>query len=201
MLFPAFLQVNDDWILRRLEKWGRREGMPFLGPQKAVILQQLVQEQQPQLAVEVGSMAGYSAIVIAQVCTEGGWWGAGGQKVGGWGGGGLWVCGAGGKETTWGQRRYKNLRQLMRDLQLQMAVEVGSMAGYSAIVTAQVWFQCVEGPPPGEGESWGTQTIFREGERGGRGRGGDPGSTGEAMGVLRRETRHQVEKKKINSNK
>jgi predicted O-methyltransferase YrrM len=67
MLFPAFLQVNDDWILRRLEKWGRREGMPFLGPQKAVILQQLVQQQQPQLAVEVGSMAGYSAIVIAQV--------------------------------------------------------------------------------------------------------------------------------------
>jgi len=59
--------VNDDWILRRLEKWGRREGMPFLGPQKAAILQQLVQQQQPRLAVEVGSMAGYSAIVIAQV--------------------------------------------------------------------------------------------------------------------------------------
>jgi predicted O-methyltransferase YrrM len=59
--------VNDDWILRRLEKWGQRENMPFLGPKKAAILQQLVQQQQPQLAVEVGSMAGYSAIVIAQV--------------------------------------------------------------------------------------------------------------------------------------
>ena len=42
--------------------------MPFLGPQKGAILQQLVAEQQPRLAVEVGSMAGYSAIVIAQVC-------------------------------------------------------------------------------------------------------------------------------------
>lgn len=60
-------QVNDDWILRRLEKWGRRENMPFLGPKKGEILQQLVQQQQPRLAVEVGSMAGYSAIVIAQV--------------------------------------------------------------------------------------------------------------------------------------
>jgi predicted O-methyltransferase YrrM len=41
--------------------------MPFVGPNKAAILQQLVQEQQPQLAVEVGTMAGYSAIKIAQV--------------------------------------------------------------------------------------------------------------------------------------
>jgi cephalosporin hydroxylase len=41
--------------------------MPFLGPKKAAIVQQLVQEQQPQLAVEVGTMAGYSAIKIAQV--------------------------------------------------------------------------------------------------------------------------------------
>lgn len=41
--------------------------MPFLGPKKAAILQQLVEQQQPRLVVEVGSMAGYSAIVIAQV--------------------------------------------------------------------------------------------------------------------------------------
>jgi predicted O-methyltransferase YrrM len=61
------LQVDDDWIARRLERWGKRDGMPFLGPKKAAILQQLVQQQQPQLAVEVGTMAGYSAIKIAQV--------------------------------------------------------------------------------------------------------------------------------------
>jgi hypothetical protein len=67
LLLLCCVQVNDDWILRRLEKWGRRENMPFLGPQKAAILQQLLVQQQPRLAVEVGSMAGYSAIVIAQV--------------------------------------------------------------------------------------------------------------------------------------
>lgn len=60
-------QVNDDWILRRLERWGKRDAMPFLGPGKGAILQQLVRDKQPQLAVEVGTMAGYSAILIAQV--------------------------------------------------------------------------------------------------------------------------------------
>ena len=63
----ALLQVDDEWILRRLERWGKREGMPFIGPKKAILLQQLVRQQQPQVAVEVGTMAGYSAIVIAQV--------------------------------------------------------------------------------------------------------------------------------------
>eukprot|EP00878_Enallax_costatus_P014687 GHUV01015363.1.p1 GENE.GHUV01015363.1~~GHUV01015363.1.p1 ORF type:complete len:364 (+),score=98.26 GHUV01015363.1:1246-2337(+) len=60
-------EVDDEWILRRLERWAKRDQMPFLGPKKGAILQQLVQQQQPKLAVEVGTMAGYSAIVIAQV--------------------------------------------------------------------------------------------------------------------------------------
>jgi hypothetical protein len=25
------VQVDDEWILRRLERWGRKDGMPFLG--------------------------------------------------------------------------------------------------------------------------------------------------------------------------
>lgn len=28
----VILQMDDDWIARRLERWGRRDGMPFLGP-------------------------------------------------------------------------------------------------------------------------------------------------------------------------
>ena len=50
--------VDDDWILRRLERWGRKDQMPFLGPKKGVILQGLVREKSPRLAVEVGTMAG-----------------------------------------------------------------------------------------------------------------------------------------------
>jgi hypothetical protein len=63
----AHPQVNDDWIMRRLERWGRRDGMPFVGPEKAALLQGLVQQAQPRLVVEVGTMAGYSAIAMAQV--------------------------------------------------------------------------------------------------------------------------------------
>jgi hypothetical protein len=63
----ACAQVNDDWIMRRLERWGRRDAMPFVGPEKAALLQGLVRQAQPQLVVEVGTMAGYSAIAMAQV--------------------------------------------------------------------------------------------------------------------------------------
>ena len=28
-------EVNDDWILRRLERWGKRDGMPFVGASRA----------------------------------------------------------------------------------------------------------------------------------------------------------------------
>ncbi len=122
-------EVNDDWVLRRLERWGRyvccvlyvcvgvhlapivshgtyfctsalyqqavqlnqycssqrpltntnihthgvhpyshrKDGMPFVGPNKGAILQRLVQEHVPTCAVEVGTLCGYSAIRIAQV--------------------------------------------------------------------------------------------------------------------------------------
>ena len=53
-----FVKVNDDWIIRRLERWGRKDGMPFIGPKKAAILQSVVKERQPQRVFEVGTMAG-----------------------------------------------------------------------------------------------------------------------------------------------
>ncbi len=55
---PAPQEVNDDWIVRRLERWGRRDGMPFVGPTKGAVLQQLVADKAPRLVVEVGTMAG-----------------------------------------------------------------------------------------------------------------------------------------------
>lgn len=63
--------VNAEWILRRLERWGKRDSMPFVGPQKAPILAELVTDKKPKLAVEVGTMAAYSALVIAQALPEG----------------------------------------------------------------------------------------------------------------------------------
>ena len=40
--------------------------MPFIGPKKGALLQQLIRERQPRQMVEVGTMCGYSALVIAQ---------------------------------------------------------------------------------------------------------------------------------------
>ncbi|PNW88683.1 hypothetical protein CHLRE_01g040300v5 [Chlamydomonas reinhardtii] len=65
-------EVNDDWIVRRLERWGKRDGMPFVGPDKGALLQQLVADKAPRLVVEVGTMAGYSALLMAQALPPGG---------------------------------------------------------------------------------------------------------------------------------
>ena len=81
-------QVDDEWILRRLERceqcviqhrhhenfvftrlnqcllilpfqsWGRKDKMPFISDKKGAIMQRLVSERAPKLAVEVGTMAG-----------------------------------------------------------------------------------------------------------------------------------------------
>jgi len=65
-------EVNDEFIVRRLERWGRRDGMPFMGPVKGAVLQQLVGDKAPRLVLEVGTMAGYSALLMAQVLPPGG---------------------------------------------------------------------------------------------------------------------------------
>ncbi|GBF93260.1 hypothetical protein Rsub_05992 [Raphidocelis subcapitata] len=64
-------EVDEEWILRRLERWGRREGMPFAGPDKAAALRAAVARAAPAAVVEVGAMAGYSAISIGQALPEG----------------------------------------------------------------------------------------------------------------------------------
>lgn len=28
-------EVDADWVLRRLQRWGKRDNMPFIGPKKA----------------------------------------------------------------------------------------------------------------------------------------------------------------------
>ncbi len=31
-------EVDADWVLRRLQRWGRRDNMPFIGPKKVCLL-------------------------------------------------------------------------------------------------------------------------------------------------------------------
>ncbi|GHP06135.1 hypothetical protein PPROV_000488200 [Pycnococcus provasolii] len=64
-------QVDDEWILRRLERWGKQDMLPSIGPVKGRLLQSLVREHNPSLVVEVGTFLGYSALTIAQALSEG----------------------------------------------------------------------------------------------------------------------------------
>ncbi len=50
----------------------RQDGMPFVGPAKGALLAGLVAERAPALAVEVGALAGYSALTIACALPPGG---------------------------------------------------------------------------------------------------------------------------------
>lgn len=64
-------EVDAEWVLRRLERWGKSDNMPFIGPKKGAILQRLVRQAAPRNAVEVGTMAGYSTILMAQALPKG----------------------------------------------------------------------------------------------------------------------------------
>eukprot|EP00892_Ulva_mutabilis_P007933 jgi/Ulvmu1/5511/UM023_0047.1 len=94
-------EVDDEWIVRRLERWGRRDNMPFLGPDKSTLLQAVVRARQPRCVVEVGGMCGYSGIKIAQALPPGGvvisiekdWlWALTAQRF-------LWQCSGGSRNT------------------------------------------------------------------------------------------------------
>ena len=64
-------EVDDEWIVRRLERWGEKDGMPFIGPDKADIIQGIVRDAAPRVVVEVGGMCGYSGLKLAQALPEG----------------------------------------------------------------------------------------------------------------------------------
>ena len=70
--------VDDDWILRRIDRWGVVETattggnpLPTVGPAKGKILEELVAEHAPKLIVDVGSFVGYAAIRMGRRQPEG----------------------------------------------------------------------------------------------------------------------------------
>jgi len=63
-------EVDDDWILRRLERFGKRDNMPYVGPRKGAALQGVLRDARPRHPVEVGTMCAYSAILLARVLED-----------------------------------------------------------------------------------------------------------------------------------
>lgn len=43
-----------------------QDGLPFIGPKKGAILQELVRNKRPMMALEIGTLCGYSTLLIAQ---------------------------------------------------------------------------------------------------------------------------------------
>ena len=64
------LQVDDRWIVQRLERMAVADALPMLGRSKAEALQALVRTHRPRRVLEIGTFLGYSAIKIAQALED-----------------------------------------------------------------------------------------------------------------------------------
>ncbi|MBM3292759.1 methyltransferase domain-containing protein [Candidatus Bathyarchaeota archaeon] len=57
---------NADAILKRIERSESRYYLPIIGPRKAKILEKCVRDHKPKRILEVGTLVGYSCIVMAK---------------------------------------------------------------------------------------------------------------------------------------
>jgi predicted O-methyltransferase YrrM len=55
-----------DAVLREIEEMGKKSFIPSIGPVKGKILAEIVKKHKPRKILEVGSLYGYSAILIAK---------------------------------------------------------------------------------------------------------------------------------------
>ena len=53
-------------VLRRFEKMSENQFLPIVGPEKGQVLAKVVRDTKPKRLLEVGTLIGYSAIVIGQ---------------------------------------------------------------------------------------------------------------------------------------
>lgn len=53
-------------VLRRIEKMSEKQFLPIVGPEKGRVLAKVVREMKPKHLLEVGTLVGYSAIIIGQ---------------------------------------------------------------------------------------------------------------------------------------
>ena len=55
-----------DEVLRRIEKMSETQFLPIVGPEKGRVLAKVVRDTKPKSLLEVGTLVGYSAIIIGQ---------------------------------------------------------------------------------------------------------------------------------------
>ena len=54
-------------VLKSLERIGEREFVPSIGPVKGKILSKIIRKHKAKTALEIGTLAGYSAILMASL--------------------------------------------------------------------------------------------------------------------------------------
>ncbi len=63
------MTAADD-VLREIEKGANEQFLPIIGPRKGRILADLVREHKPERVLEIGTLVGYSAILMAKELDE-----------------------------------------------------------------------------------------------------------------------------------
>jgi len=53
-------------VLREIEEMARRQSLPIVGPEKGKVLAQVIHEINPNRILEVGTLIGYSAVLIGK---------------------------------------------------------------------------------------------------------------------------------------
>jgi len=59
-------------VLKSLEEMGEREFIPSIGPVKGEIIAKIIKEHKPKKVLEIGTLFGYSAILVARLLPENG---------------------------------------------------------------------------------------------------------------------------------
>ena len=57
-------------VLKRLEKMAEKESLPSVGPTKGKIIAQVIQDYKPRKILEIGTLYGYSAILMSSMFVE-----------------------------------------------------------------------------------------------------------------------------------
>jgi predicted O-methyltransferase YrrM len=64
------MNVESRKVLKRLERMAERESLPSIGPTKGKIIAHLIQEYKPRSILEIGTLYGYSAILMGSMLPE-----------------------------------------------------------------------------------------------------------------------------------
>jgi predicted O-methyltransferase YrrM len=70
--YSRLKQVDDAWIVKRLERMAAADNLPSVGPAKGDALAALIRETKPRSVLEIGTFLGYSAIRMAQALPDDG---------------------------------------------------------------------------------------------------------------------------------